>query len=208
MKKNIILGFLVLLVFGALKLNAQERESSIELRLLFINESTQNVVVAPNNIIPAVSIKNNMLGGSILYNYHYSNDWTFYIEAASIAANIDVSTTFFSNSTETSVLVPIQMGAKYYLTGFYSDMPVKPYLKAGLGLVTGMESSVNALNIEEHSETVPMGSFGGGLDFRLSSWLKTGFEIKYLAMADFDSPISQRRNYSNLEYSFGFAVIF
>ena len=208
MKKNLFLGLIGLIILSATKLNAQESKSSIELRLLFINESTQNIVVAPNSIIPAVSIKNNLLGGSILYNYHYSNDWAFYFEAASIAANINVSTTLFSSSTETSVLVPIQMGAKYYLTGFYSDLPVKPYLKAGLGLVTGMESTVKTINIEEHSETVPMASLGGGLDFKMSSWLKAGFEIKYLAMDDFDSPISQRRNYSNLEYSFGFAFIF
>jgi len=207
LKKKSLFVFIALIVISFSNLIAQEKESSIEVRLLFINESTQNAVVA-NNIIPAVSLKNNLFGGSLLYNYHYNNDWTFYFEAGFIAANVGVSTTMFSSSTETSVLIPIQLGAKYYLTGFYSDVPVKPYLKAGLGLVTGMESSVSTLNIEEHSETVPLANFGAGFDFRLSSWLKAGFEIGYLAMDDFDSPISQRTNYSDLEYSFGFAFIF
>lgn len=206
MKKRLLFVFIALIVLSVSNILAQEKESSVELRLLFINESTQNVVA--QNIIPAVSIKNNLFGGSILYNYHYNNDWTFYFEAGFIAANIDVSTTLFSSSTETSVLVPVQIGAKYYLTGFYNDVPVKPYLKAGLGLVTGMESNIGYINVEEHSETVPLASFGGGLDFRMSSWLKAGIEIRYLAMDDFDSPISQRTNYSDLEYSFGFAVIF
>lgn len=207
MNQKSLLIFTVLIFLCTLNLKAQEKESSVELRFLFINESTQNVITA-HNIIPSVSIKNNLFGGSLLYNYHYNNDWTFYFEAGFIAANVGVSTTLFSSSTETSVLVPIQMGAKYYLTGFYSDVPVKPYLKGGLGLVTGMESSVKTINIEEHSETVPMANFGAGLDFRLSSWIKAGFEISYLAMDDFDSTISQRTNYSDLEYSFGFAFIF
>jgi len=206
LKKKSLLVFIALIVLSG-NIFAQEKESSVEVRLLFINESTQNVVVMPT-IIPAVSVKNNLFGGSILYNYHYSNDWTFYFEAGFIAANIDVSTTLFSSSTETSVLIPVQIGAKYYLTGFYSDVPVKPYLKAGLGLVTGMESNIGYINVEEHSETVPTASFGAGLDFRMSSWFKAGIEIRYLAMDDFDSSISQRTNYSDLEYSFGFAFIF
>lgn len=207
MKKTAILFFIILFAVSTFNLSAQGKESSIELRFLFIKESTSNVITN-FNFGPNVSLKNNLYGGSLTYNYHYSDDWTFYFEAGAIAANINISNSLFSSSTETSTLIPIHIGGKYYITGFYSDVPFKPYLKGGIGLVTGVESNISTLQIEEHSETVPMLNVAGGVDLRLASWIKAGFEIGYLSMSDFDSPISQRTNYSDFEYSFGFAFIF
>ena len=209
MQVKVFINLMIFILFlGPLNLNAQYqgKRSSVELRVVFLNESSRKEIRTFTG--PNIKVDSDPFGWSIFYNYHYDNHWAFFIGTEIINAKVDVETSLVSQETETSLVVPIFFGAKYYYTDYESNFPLKLYVRGGLGIVLGFESGSSLTLIESHTESAAVVRIGVGFDMKLTSFLNAGLELGYLSMSNFGEAIAARKDYSGSVYSFGIGIMF
>jgi len=175
---------------------------SIDLRISMWRNSSSDVSVG----IPGVSVDvgSGNTGGRIMYNYYPNQSYAFTFSIGVLATEVKVKT--FSNYTST--IVPIMMGAKYFLIQNGSDLPFRPYLSGMIGILNGSESSVKILSVNSHTETAMGGYLGFGADMILGSLVKLHTDLGYNLFTEFDRPIGSKDNYSGPEFSLGIGFMF
>jgi len=175
---------------------------SIDLRISMWRNSSTDVSVGILGI--SVDAGTGNMGGRIMYNYYPNKFYAFTFSVGVLSNEVKVKT--FSNYVST--IVPIMMGAKYFLTSNESNSPFRPYLSGMIGMLHGSESGVKILSVNHHTETAMGGYLGFGADMILGSLVKLHTDIGYNLFTEFEKPIGSRNNYSGPEFSFGIGFMF
>ncbi|MGD8779496.1 MAG: outer membrane beta-barrel protein [Ignavibacteria bacterium] len=208
MFKKLVFSIVLLLVFTSNHAFAKDSfsSSSIEVRALFLHHSKSETLVNING--SNIDVKNNGFGGVIEYSYHFDDIWAFFFNAGGVAAKVEASIDHGDVSSEVSTVTPILMGAKLYLNNYSNEIPIKPFIKAGLGIYMGNESKSEVITVENHTESAVGAYVGGGVDFLLLPFLKATMQAGYNTITDFDRSIGGRLNYTGPEVSLGFGFLF
>lgn len=87
---------------------------------------------------------------------------------------------------------------------------VRPYVIGAIGPYAGsagsMRTGVVTTEIGAHSDTVPAGRIGLGLDMLFRSWIALGIEAGYAVTGDFGRPIGGESNYSSADFMISLGV--
>ena len=104
--------------------------------------------------------------------------------------------------------IPIMMGVKYYFIKLSEDNTIRPYLFCSGGILIGMESAIELLSIENHTESVIGAGAGIGTDIILGSLIKLNASIGYNLFSELKKTVGARNNYSYPEFSIGIGFRF
>ena len=181
---------------------AEYPKHSIDLRFSMWRNSSSDVSVKYTGV--SIDVGGGNTGGRIMYNYYPNSDFAFTFSAGVLSAQVNVNTI----SSYTSTIIPVMMGAKYFLVSEDVDQPFKPYLSGMVGLLHGAESGIKILSVNQHSETAMGGYFGIGTDVILGSLIKLHTDLGYNLFTEFKQPIGSKDNYSGPEFSFGIGFMF
>jgi len=205
-RRHLVISICILLFIG-LSINQVNGETvnkrhSIDLKAAYWDNAKSEASVKSNGY--TVEADTGGLSGKIAYNYHFSDEFALNVSAGVLQSKAKVT----GLSIESSTIIPVLLGVKYYLIKFSAESPVKPYLLGAPGILIGTESSVAQISINAHTETTFMIYVGAGVDFILGSLVKLTADAGYDLMTDFSESIAGRKNYSGLEFSIGLGFMF
>ena len=151
--------------------------------------------------------------GSFLYNHWVTDDWAIELNAGIVGAKAQSGVNSLGVEQSSAAVVPFLAGFRYYPMGFAMGNTVKPYIVVLVGAFNGYSSSnkvVFGSNIgsESKSQSVFGSKFGVGIDAFINSWMRVGLNTGFNLVSDFDEPVGQRKNYSGVEFSMSFGVVF
>ena len=100
------------------------------------------------------------------------------------------------------------VGMRYYPRKLSLDTTFRPFLTAGIGLITGIQSRSD-VGLQVVQKSAAMATFGSraGMGFDLGSVFCGDCRPRNL-MTDFSDEIGGRRNYSGLEFGVGIGWLF
>jgi len=179
-----------------------DKRHSIDLKLAYWNNAKSEASVKSNGF--TVEADTGGLSGKIAYNYRINDKFALNVSAGVLQSKASVT----GLSVESSSVIPVLLGAKYYLTKSSNDSPIKPYLLGAPGFLIGTESSVAQISVNAHTEAAFMIYVGAGVDFILGSLVKLTADVGYDLATDFSESIAGRENYSGPEFSIGLGFMF
>ncbi len=151
--------------------------------------------------------------GSFLYNRWVSDELAFELNAGIVGAKAQSGVNINGIEQTSAAVIPFLAGFRYYPMGLTLGNAVKPYILVMVGAFNGYSSSnkmVLGANIGAESKTQSVfgSKFGVGLDTFIDTWMRIGLNTGFNLVTDFDEPVGQRRNYSGVEFSMSFGVMF
>lgn len=212
----LILIFLIIpfLVFSQVnkieKLNLKGKQS-IGVNLGVINQ-TSGVTID----ILGVSNKLNFQG-SLSYNYWLTNELALEANAGYLNTSLNKNIEYGGVEQKTAVVIPYYLGAKYYPAYFTISGNIRPFAMLLAGAVTGHRTQdiyhynpfTGIFTTETSvSETLFSTKGGVGADVLVDKSFKLGLTLDYLYMSDFHKSVGTRKNYSGINFTFGFGVMF
>jgi outer membrane protein W len=201
----ILAVFLLASVAGAGPL---EKRHQIELKLGMWNQLENKSEVNIGTVSTTLASDGLLVGLS--YGYWLKENLALNLGVEVMAVKFSNEVSVGQVSTETSEVVPILMGLKYYFANPASDESVRPFGKLSVGPFAGSQHSSEVgygVTAETRSEVAFGGQLAAGVDFVLGHRILTGMALGYNLMADFDEPIGGSRNYSGPTFNFGFSVL-
>lgn len=207
MRTTALLCFLLLATPQIISAGEMERRSRIELRMGLRNHG--GTTGAATQIGP-LGVETTAGAGNVFFSLGYSH-WlrenvaghaTFgvqSVEANSRAGPLGVS-------QQAAVICPMIVGMRYYPRRLSLDTAFRPFLTAGIGLITGFQAR-NEVGFQVVQEAGAMTTFGSraglGFDLRMGRSFVAIADLGYNLMTDFSDEIGGRRNYSGLEFGLG-----
>jgi hypothetical protein len=146
--------------------------------------------------------------GSVLFSYWMREQVALTLSAGLLAGEASSSLNTTVIGQHASTVTPILIGIKYYFLEPSPEDAVRPFVSAAVGSYIGSEASNTLLSQEARTEQAIGGRFGAGVDAFLGNHFKLGANVRYNVMADYETPIGARTNYSGAEFSIGVGFIF
>jgi hypothetical protein len=205
MKRILVLSIIPLLLIQMSLLAQNEKIRLAGRHTLFMesgfkSNSTTSVVVNSST----VETKAGFIGG-INYGYWFDEQWGLTLSVGLFGA--ETSTKF--NGVETSAIIPVLFGIRFYPESFSLGSIGRPYAGLSLGQYMGFATKVKSVF---NTETVNEPAFGGeasvGVDLFVASWFKIGPKFSYHFLGDFSEVIGTKKNLSGASFSveFGFVL--
>lgn len=147
--------------------------------------------------------------GSIVYSYGIREDMAVTVSAAVLAAKATADVGVLGVNQQSSSVVPILLGIRYYVPNPEPGARVRPFLSLGVGTYVGSEasSSVGLTLIQNaHTESAFGGRVGAGVDFYVGNSFKFVANAGYNLMSDFSTPVSGRKNYNGGDFTLGIGL--
>ena len=170
----------------------------------FKTNSTTSVIISSGTVET-----NTGFVGSINYSYWFENEWAMTFSAGVFGAS--TSTKF--NGVETSGIVPLLFGVRYYPEKL--SLGSKGRFYAGLSLGQYIGFATQAIKTESifgaQAETISESVFGGtadlGIDVFVASWFKIGPKLSYHFLSDYNKIIGTRKNLSGTSFAIEFGFV-
>jgi outer membrane protein W len=153
-------------------------------------------------------VKTTAFLGGLGYRYGFEEEVALTVHAVLLAARASSSVAVGSVNQQTSMVMPLLVGVRYYVPTPETDSRVRPYLAAGIGPYFGFQSESTELSQESRMESAFGGMAGAGIEMFLSRHFTIGVGGGYNVMSDFSEPIGGRRNYNGGQAAFTFAYLF
>jgi hypothetical protein len=205
MKRILLLSIVPLLMFQASLFAQNEKVSLAGRHTLFIesgfkSNSTTSVVVTSGT----VETKAGFIGG-INYGYWFDEQWGLTLSVGLFGA--ETSTKF--NGVETSAIIPVLFGIRFYPEGLSLGSVGRPYAGLSLGQYLGFATKVkNLFTTETVSEPIFGGEVSAGVDLFVASWFKIGPKFSYHFLGDYSEVIGAKKNLSGASFSVEFGFVF
>jgi outer membrane protein W len=211
MSNFIIKAVIIIFTLSILSANYSYADSpknrhSIDVQFSFLQNSKSSVEVGFGGV--EVNAGNQGIGGKVTYNYFVDDEFAVNFSAGVISSSATVSNSYFNSSVNTSFVMPIMFGVKYYFTNYSDEKPVKPYLSGAGGFLFGSETETGTSKVSVSHETAANVYLGAGADFILGKLVKLNADIGYNLSSDFSEPIGARQNYGGPEFSVGLGIMF
>ncbi len=146
--------------------------------------------------------------GGLGYSYWLRENFSLTVRVDLLSAQAS-STVNISNVTQqSSAVIPLLLGIRFYIPYPESDANVRPFLSAAVGTYFGSEAKNTTLSQEARTEATFGGRLGVGIDFLLGDHFKLDANVGYHLMADFETTIGARKNYNGADFSLGAGYIF
>lgn len=127
----------------------------------------------------------------------------------------EVSNDYFDTGYDflniTSSIVPIFVGARFYLADNRGYSPIKPYVAVSAGPVLGINNYKfigDNIYIEDDVYATLGAYLGGGVDLMVAKNFTLGMNAGYNFYGDFDEYVGDRENYSGAEIGISFGILF
>jgi len=205
-KAVIILFTLTILYADQSYADSPKNRHSIDVQFSFLKNSKSSVEVGIGGV--EINAGNEGLGGKVTYNYFVDDEFAINVSAGVISSSATVSNSYFNSSVNTSLVMPIMFGLKYYFTKYSDKKSVRPYLSGAGGFLVGSETETGTTKVSVSTETATNVYFGAGADFILGKLVKLNADIGYNLSSDFSEPIGARQNYGGPEFSIGIGFMF
>ena len=119
---------------------------------------------------------------------------------------------YYDEYREGHAVSEVLFGFRQYFPVSSPDMPLRPYVGAEIGPVFGTvwreyDEPYHTYS-ETETEVVLGGHIGGGVDFFVGPNLALNVHLGYNAIADFDTPVGGRTEYSGAEFGVGMGIAF
>ena len=205
-KAVIILFTLTILSSNHSYADSPKNRHSIDVQFSFLKNSKSSVEVGIGGF--EVNAGNEGIGGKVTYNYFVDDEFAINVSAGVISSSATVSNSYFNSSVNTSIVMPIMFGLKYYFTKYDETKSIRPYLSGAGGFLIGSETETGSTKVSVSTETAVNVYFGAGADFILGKLVKLNADIGYNLSSDFSEPIGARQNYGGPEFSVGVGFMF
>ena len=205
-KAAIILFTLTILSAEHSYADSPKNRHSIDVQFSFLKNSKSSVEVGIGGV--EINAGNEGMGGKVTYNYFIDDEFAINVSAGVISSNATVSTSYTNTNVNTSIVMPIMFGLKYYFTKYSDKKSVRPYLSGAGGFLVGSETETGTTKVSVSTETAANVYFGAGADFILGKLVKLNADIGYNLSSDFSEPIGARQNYGGPEFSVGVGFMF
>ena len=207
MRTTALLCFLLLATPAMISAGEMERRSRIELRMGLRNHG--GTTGAATTVGP-LGVETTAGADNMFFSLGYSH-WmreniaghatlgVLSVEASSRAGPLGVS-------QQAAVICPMIVGMIYYPRKMSLDTTFMPFLTAGVGLITGIQSrsDVGFQVVQESGAMTTLGSKAGvGFDLQMGRSFVAIADLGYNLMTDFSEAVGGRRNYSGLEFGLG-----
>ena len=207
MRMTVLLCFLLLATPQVMSAGEMERRSRIELRMGLRNHG--GTTSAATTVGP-LGVETTVGADDVFFSLGYSR-WmkenvaghatvgVLSVEASSRAGPLGVS-------QNAAVICPMIVGMRYYPRRGSLDAAFRPFLTAGVGLISGFHSrgDVGFQVVQESGALSTFGSKTGvGFDLSMGRSFVAIADLGYNLMTDFSDEIGGRRNYSGLEFGLG-----
>lgn len=150
-----------------------------------------------------VDVKSGFIG-SLNYGYWFDEEWAVTLSVGGFG--MGAKTTF--NNVETSSVMPILFGVKYYPQKLAMGAVGRVYAGLAAGSYMGFATKVqNFFSTKAISESVFGGQVSVGMDFFVASWFRLGPKLAYHLMGDFSEVIGTKKNLSGAAFSLEFGVV-
>ncbi len=149
--------------------------------------------------------------GSFVYAYGIREDMAVTVSASVLAAKASADIGASGVSQQSSSVVPILLGIRYYVPSPEPGARVRPFLSLGVGTYIGSESSSSigmTLVQNAHTENAFGGRLGAGIDFYVSNSFKFVANAGYNLMSDFSTPVTGRNNFNGGDFTLGAGLAF
>jgi hypothetical protein len=151
-----------------------------------------------------IEAKTGFLGG-VNYGYWFNEQWA-------LTAGIRMfgsATTIKLFNIETSSVIPVLVGIRFYPTAFALGDIGRAYAAISLGEYFGSATQTkNLFHVENIEESVFGGEAAVGVDLFIASWCKVGPQLSYLFLDDYKEILGLKKNLSGIAFSveFGFVL--
>jgi hypothetical protein len=201
---GLVLAALTSVVFG--QPGPLRGASSFEVNIGLWNEAQVGQQLSVSGI--KQSAKASGFVGGVGYSYWMREYLAVTFDVSMLSGEASSSITLSNIQQRASSVVSVLIGMRYFLPQPEPEDRVRPFVALGIGSYIGSEAE-NSLFIQSaHSESVPGGRVGVGLDALLGSWFKLNATVAYNLMADFKTPVGARNNFNGYDMSFGFGFVF
>ena len=159
----------------------------------FKTNSTTSVIISTGTI----ETRTGFVGG-INYCYWFDNELAMTLSAGVFGTS--TSTKF--NGVETSGIVPLLFGIRYYPEKLSLGSKGRFYAGLSLGQYIGFATKVKTFFA---TETISESVFGGaavlGIDVFVASWFKIGPKLSYHFLSDYSEIIGTKKNLSGTAFA-------
>lgn len=186
--------------------DSPKNKHSIDVQFSFLKNSKSSVEVGMGGV--EINAGNEGLGGKISYNYFVDDEFAINVSTGVISSGATVSNSYISSNVNTSIVMPIMFGLKYYFTKYSDKKSIRPYLSGAGGFLFGSETETGSTKVSVSNETATNIYLGAGADFVLGKLVKLNSDIGYNLSSDFSEPIGARQNYGGLVFSVGVGFMF
>ncbi|GEM_PF-1489787 len=210
MSKALSLVIIFIMIMGTVQAGVLEKRSRLELRLGgWVEAGDSKVAVLEDGAL--TSVKTGLPMGGVGFSHWLNENWALYVSISAMSAETETRIDDLGVSTNTSIVSPIIMGARRYITMNDPNTMFRPYLEAGVGAFVASQekSKVGSTILHESTQEATFGGrIGGGFDLLLSRKITLGACGLYDIMADFSDPIGNRKNYNGAEFNIIFGFLF
>jgi hypothetical protein len=204
MKKIILLGIFCALFYQTTSIAQPEPVKLIGRHTItFEGGAKTNSNTSVNTGASGVDVKSGFVG-SINYGYWFDEEWEITISAGVLGAG--TSTKY--NNVETSCVIPLLFGLKYYPHILALGAIGRSYFGLAAGDYMGFATKTGAFsNTSVVSESVLEGQLSVGADFFVASWFKIGPKLSYHFIGDFSEVIGTKKNLSGAAFSVELGIV-
>jgi hypothetical protein len=167
---------------------------------------------------PVGFIHSNHAGGPLEAEISYTHPL---VKKFALTANVGLlaaqSTSFidpvglFPDFHQTTVVVPILVGIRYFLPPVEQLSRATPYLSAALGVNLGYQTSrllYDGYIGAQKFAFAPAGRLGTGLDYHFNNHVYLTLKVDYFVMTDFPVTVGERAGYDGLQLLLGTGMVF
>jgi hypothetical protein len=204
MKKLILLGIFCALIFQTTSIAQLEPVKLMGRHTITVEGGAKtNSNTSVTTGASGVDVKSGFVG-SLNYGYWFDEEWAITLSVGGFG--MGAKTSF--NNVETSSVMPILFGAKYYPSKLALGAVGRIYFGLAAGDYMGFATKTqNIFNNSVVSESVFGGQLSAGMDFFVASWLKFGPKLSYHFMGDFSEVIGTKKNLSGAAFSVEFGIV-
>jgi len=182
----------------------------IELKAGYWGQTSNDyTTVTPSGI--NVDVPGNSILSGLALSHWVSDDLAFVISTGYAAASIETHVSILEVNTHYVSIIPLLLGARYYLDFFSDESHYNPYLAASVGTFVasevGTQVGTTVVSVARNLSTFG-GHVGAGLDMDIGKNLIFGVSTGYNFMRDYSERIGSRDNYSGPEFAFSISYIF
>ncbi|MFZ1082892.1 MAG: outer membrane beta-barrel protein [Candidatus Kryptoniota bacterium] len=146
--------------------------------------------------------------GELLYAYGYEEQLAMTLSIGLLSAQASSNINMLGVTEQTSTIMPILLGVRFYVPNPESGARVRPFLSAAIGSFVVMESQSTLLSQGSYIEGNFGGKLGVGVDLFVSDHFKFVADAAYYFMSDFSQPVGGRSNYDGGDLLFGVGYAF
>ncbi len=194
-------------VAGAQDLTLKGR-SAVGLNIGLWGGAKASNTITITGIQSKVSADQSAFAGGLFYEYWLEEQVSLTLGVSMLAAEASSTVGISGITQQTSSVVPLLLGLRFYLPNPEPGAKVRPFLAGAVGGYVGSEAKNTLLAQEARTETVIGGRVGAGIDFFVGNHVNLGVNAGYNLMADFATPIGGRKNYNGADFALGFAYVF